>query len=72
MENLWALRREKQSKMAEIHQKDFRIRQRGRANEQRAEADLHKSQKVCEQLDSKKVCNKERAPMLFNCQTLFL
>ena len=47
---------QKRQKIEENHRTNFRERQRNAFSEKRAERDLYKSQKVCEQLDSQKVC----------------
>ena len=48
---------QKRQKLEENRQLDFRERQRTAFVEKRAERDLYKSQKVCEQLDAQKVAN---------------
>ena len=48
---------QKRQKLEENRQLDFRERQRTAFAEKRAERDLYKSQKVCEQLDAQKVAN---------------
>ena len=48
---------QKRQKLEEHRQLDFRERQRTVFAEKRAERDLYKSQKVCEQLDAQKVAN---------------
>ena len=46
---------QKRQKLEENRRQDFRERQRTTFAEKRAERDLYKSQKVCEQLDAQKV-----------------
>ena len=48
---------QKRQKLEENRRQDFRERQRNAFAEKRAERDLYKSQKVCEQLDAQKVAS---------------